>query len=56
MEGDKFQLVLGQIAFDIDHMIASRVLDEIIVKEHYVDSISKVETAINYPESCFADI
>ena len=56
MEGDKFQLVLGQIAFDIDHMIASRVLDEIIVKEHYVDSISKVEKAIKYPESCYAYI
>lgn len=46
MEASKFALMLGQIAYDIDKRVTSKVLDGLVSPEKYVPTVRDMEAAI----------
>lgn len=55
METEKYKLVLGQVAFEMDKAVPKCVLGDTICQCHYIDSIAKMQKAIE-GERDYADV
>lgn len=47
MEGNKFLLMLGQVAYDVDRKITRKVLNQIVPPEEHISTIRDMEAAIS---------
>lgn len=47
MEANRFLLMLGQVAYDIDDKVTKKVLDGIVKPEEHISTIKDMEAAIN---------
>ena len=48
LEADKFQLILGQVASEVESKIAHRVLDNILGTYHDTKNVSSMDKALKY--------
>lgn len=56
LSSDRNQLILGQVAFEIEKSIVHKVLDDLIGKNHYVNSIEDMKLAIIGEDSNYDDL